>query len=292
MKRMLILAVLSFPFVVSPALADEPKERSEVPAEYKWDLSSMYVSNEAWEADKEKFESMLPEIDEFKGHLADDGETLLAAIKKIEEIEQLVGNLLVYAGLSSFEDLRVGENSARFSEASSLYATFGEQTAFISPELLKIPEEKLTQMINDTPGLHIYRHSIDETLRLRAYTLSEAEERILAGARDPLGKFGNTFTALNNADMTFGEMLDEEGNTVELTKARYGTFLFTRRIARSGRMHGRDCSRNMNALAICWPPTTRAISRLAYFSPGHAVTTQDCMQRPTEARSHKRFIPT
>jgi len=227
MKRTLILAVLLLPFVVSPALADEPRERSEVPAEYKWDLSSMYASNEAWEADKEKFESMLPEIDEFKGHLADDGETLLAAIKKIEEIEQLVGNLLVYAGLSSFEDLRVGENSARFSEASSLYATFGEQTAFVSPELLKIPEEKLTQMINDTPGLHIYRHSIDETLRLRAYTLSEAEERILAGARDPLGKFGNTFTALNNADMTFGEMLDEEGNTVELTKARYGTFIYS-----------------------------------------------------------------
>ena len=227
MKRMLILAMLSLPFLVSPALADEPRERSEVPAEYKWDLSSMYASNEAWEADKEKFESMLPEIDEFKGHLADDGETLLAAIKKIEEIEQLVGNLLVYAGLSSFEDLRVGENSARFSEASSLYATFGEQTAFVSPELLKIPEEKLTRMINDTPGLHIYRHSIDETLRLRAYTLSEAEERILAGARDPLGKFGNTFTALNNADMTFGEMLDEEGNTVELTKARYGTFIYS-----------------------------------------------------------------
>lgn len=224
---MLILAVLSFPFLVSPALADEPRERSEVPAEYKWDLSSMYASNEAWEADKEKFESMLPEIDEFKGHLADDGETLLAAIKKIEEIEQLVGNLLVYSGLSSFEDLRVGDNSARFSEARSLYATFGEQTAFVSPELLKIPEEKLTQMINDTPGLHIYRHSIDETLRLRAYTLSEAEERILAGARDPLGKFGNTFTALNNADMTFGEMLDEEGNSVELTKARYGTFIYS-----------------------------------------------------------------
>jgi oligoendopeptidase F len=227
MKRLLVLATLALSFMVSLSFADEPKERSEVPAEYKWDLSSMYASNEDWEADKEKFESMLPDIEKFKGRLADDGETLLAAIKKIEEVTQIVGNLYVYAGLSSFEDLRVGDNSARFSEAATLYANLGEETAFYGPELLSISEEKLARMIDDTPGLDMYRHSIDETLRLRAYTLSESEEKILAAASDPLGKFGNTFTALDNADMTFGEMQDEEGNTVELTKARYGAFLYS-----------------------------------------------------------------
>jgi oligoendopeptidase F len=213
--------------MVSPAFAEEPKERSEVPAEYKWDLSSMYASDDAWRADKEKFEAMLPDIEEFKGHLADGGETLLSAIRTIEEINQIIGNLYVYAGLSSFEDLRAGENSARFSEAATLYANFQEATAFFSPELLSIDEKKLAQMIDSTSGLQIYRHSIDETLRLREHTLSESEEKILAAAGDPLGKFGNTFTALNNADMTFGEMQDEEGKTVELTKARYGQFIYS-----------------------------------------------------------------
>jgi len=227
MKRLLAMAALALPMLVSTATADEPKERSEIPAQYKWDLSSMYASNEAWDADRKKFESMLPEIGEFKNHLADGGETLLSAIKKIEEVNQIAGNLYVYAGLSSFEDLRVGENSARFSEAQALYARLGEATAFFSPELLSIPEEKLDRMIDDTWGLNMYRHSIDETLRLRKYTLSESEEKILAAASDPLGKFGNTFTALNNADMKFGEMNDEEGNTVELTKARYGSFIYS-----------------------------------------------------------------
>jgi oligoendopeptidase F len=227
MNKLLVLATLALPLMVSPAFADEPKERSEIPAEFKWDLSSMYSSNEAWEADREKFQSMLPEIGKFKGRLADNGETLLAAITKIEEVTQIVENLYVYAGLSSFEDLRVGDNSARFSEAGTLLANLGEETAFFGPELLSIPEVKLAQMIDDTPGLDIYRHSIDETLRLRAYTLSESGEKILAAASDPLGKFGNTYTALNNADMTFGEINDEDGNSVELTKARYGTFIFS-----------------------------------------------------------------
>src|SRR5210317_257652 len=107
---------------------------------------------------------MLPEVREIKGHLADGGETLLSAIRKIEELNKIDGNLYVYAGLSSFEDLRVGENSARFSEAQALYARLGEETAFFSPELLSIPEEKLARMIDDTWGLNVYRHSIDETL--------------------------------------------------------------------------------------------------------------------------------
>jgi oligoendopeptidase F len=227
MKKLLFLALWALPVMVSPAFAEEPKERSEVPAEYKWDLSSMYASDDAWRADKEKFEAMLPDIEEFKGHLADGGETLLSAIRTIEEINQIIGNLYVYAGLSSFEDLRAGENSARFSEAATLYANFQEATAFFSPELLSIDEKKLAQMIDSTSGLQMYRHSIDETLRLREHTLSESEEKILAAAGDPLGKFGNTFTALNNADMTFGEMQDEEGKTVELTKARYGQFIYS-----------------------------------------------------------------
>ena len=227
MKKLLTLAALTLSMLLSTATADEPKERSEVNAQYKWDLSSMYASNEAWDADRKKFESMLPEIDEFRGHLADGGETLLSAIKKIEEISQIIINMYVYAGLNSFEDLRVGENSARFSEAQTLYAKLGEATAFYDPELLSIPEEKLAQMIDSTSGLDMYRHSIDETLRLRNYTLSESEEKILAAAGDPLGKFDNIFTALDNADMKFGEMQDEEGNTVELTKARYGTFVYS-----------------------------------------------------------------
>ena len=93
MKRLLALAALALPMLVSIAIADEPKERSEVPTQYKWDLSSMYATREAWDADREKFESMLPEIRELKGHLADGGETLLSAIKKIEEVSQIARNL-------------------------------------------------------------------------------------------------------------------------------------------------------------------------------------------------------
>ncbi|HIE87220.1 MAG: oligoendopeptidase F [bacterium] len=205
--------------------AEEPKERDEIAEKYKWDLTDMYVSTDRWEADILKYNALLPEIESYRGHLGSDGKTLLAAIQKMEEIEMLISDIFVYAGLKSYEDMRVGENSANFSRARTLSTKYNEATSYMRPELLAIPPRKLAKMISSTEGLGIYRHFIDEQLRMRDYTLSEAEERILASASDALGKFSSVYGAFNNADIKYGEIVDEQGNTVELTKARYAAFM-------------------------------------------------------------------
>ncbi len=202
-------------------------ERSEIPDEYKWNLASMYASQAAWQADVEKFKAMLPTLTNYKGRLGEGGSTLLEALQKIDEVQQVAENLYVYAGMKSFEDLRVGDNSANFSQAMGLLARLEETLAYFTPELLSLDPAHLDDMIASTPMLKAYRHAIDETLRLRAYTLSEPEEKILAAASEPLGKYQNIFTSLDNADLTFDDMLDEEGNPVELTKGRYGAFLYS-----------------------------------------------------------------
>lgn len=203
-------------------MADEPRERSEIDDKYKWDLSSMYASSEAWEADVVKFESRLAEIESFKGKLGKDGATLLAAVETMNDINSLIGDIYVYAGLKSFEDMRDGEHGANFSRAQGLYARYSEATAYVTPELLAIPEEKLMMTIEETAGLHIYRHYFNRMLRMRDYTLGESEEKILAAASDPLGKFQRVFGSFNNADIKFGTIVDEDGNTIEMTKALYG----------------------------------------------------------------------
>jgi len=209
----------------SPLHAEEPKERDEIAEKYKWDLTDMYVSTDRWEADIVKYNALLPEIESYRGRLGSDGKTLLAAIQKMEEIEMLISDIFVYAGLKSYEDMRVGENSANFSRARTLSTKYNEATSYMRPELLAIPPRKLAKMISSTKGLVIYRHFIDEQLRLRDYTLSESEERILASASDALGKFSSVYSAFNNADIKYGEIVDEQGNIVELTKARYAAFM-------------------------------------------------------------------
>ena len=207
------------------ASSSELPERADIPAQFKWDLSDMYPDADAWEADKQRFLARLPEITAYRGRLAENGATLLDAIGTIEEISQIIGNLYVYAGLKSNEDTRISENAARYSQAQGLYARFQQINAFFSPELLAIPESSLNEMLETTPGLSIYRHYLDEQSRMRDYTLTEGEERLLAMAGDPLDKFASVFGAIDNTDLQFGTVQDESGNEVELTKSRYGAFL-------------------------------------------------------------------
>ena len=220
--RLFIISTFLLPAWVQ---GQDVPERIDIDERYKWDLSDMYRDTQAWEVDREKFIAALPTLERFRGQLSTDGPTLLAAIEAMQSVETIIANLYVYAGLRSYEDTRVSENAARFSEAQSLYARYQETLSFFTPELLAIPEHTLSQLLASTPGLAVYTHYLEEIARMRPYTLSEAEEKLLAMASDPLDKFDSVFTAIDSSDLQFGTVIDSDGNEVELTNSRYGAFL-------------------------------------------------------------------
>ena len=223
--KILLLFIFSTFLLPAWVQGQDVPERIDIDERYKWDLSDMYRDTQAWEADREKFIAALPTLERFRGQLSTDGPTLLAAIEAMQSVETIIANLYVYAGLRSYEDTRVSENAARFSEAQSLYARYQETLSFFTPELLAIPEHTLSQLLASTPGLAVYNHYLEEIARMRPYTLSEAEEKLLAMASDPLDKFDSVFTAIDSSDLQFGTVIDSDGNEVELTNSRYGAFL-------------------------------------------------------------------
>ena len=223
--KILLLLVISTFLLPAWVQGKDVPERIDIDERYKWDLSDMYRDTQAWELDREKFIAVLPTLERFRGQLSTDGPTLLAAIEAMQSVETIIANLYVYAGLRSYEDTRVSENAARFSEAQSLYARYQETLSFFTPELLAIPEHTLSQLLASTPGLAVYNHYLKEIARMRPYTLSEAEEKLLAMASDPLDKFDSVFTAIDSSDLQFGTVIDSDGNEVELTNSRYGAFL-------------------------------------------------------------------
>ena len=225
LHKILLLLVISTFLLPAWVQGKDVPERIDIDERYKWDLSDMYRDTQAWEVDRENFIAALPTLERFRGQLSTDGPTLLAAIEAMQSVETIIANLYVYAGLRSYEDTRVSENAARFSEAQSLYARYQESLSFFTPELLAIPEHTLSQFLASTPGLAVYSHYLEEIARMRPYTLSEAEEKLLAMASDPLDKFDSVFTAIDSSDLQFGTVIDSDGNEVELTNSRYGAFL-------------------------------------------------------------------
>ena len=170
-NTLLSLTIALFLSLPTGVLSKEVPERDDIDPAYKWDLSDMYASTAAWEADRDRFIDALPSLEQYRGQLGTDGPTLLAAIESIQAVETIIANLYVYAGLRSYEDTRISENGARYSEAQGLYARYQQALSYFTPELLAIPEETLSQFIADTPALAAYRHYLDETARMRPYTL-------------------------------------------------------------------------------------------------------------------------
>jgi oligoendopeptidase F len=226
LKKIISIATAAL-FLTAPSttLSNAVPERADIAAQFKWDLTGMYADAEAWEIDRERFIALLPVLSAHRGTLGESGLSLLNAIESIQAVEAVIANLYVYAGLKSYEDTRISENGARFSEAQGLYARYQEALSYFTPELLEIPEATLSEFIDATPGLQIYAHYLDETARMRSYTLSEAEEKLLAMASDPLDKFDSVFTAIDSSDLNFGTLINEDGDEVELTNSRYGAFL-------------------------------------------------------------------
>jgi oligoendopeptidase F len=100
----------------------------------------------------------------------------------------------------------------------------GEALAFVEPELLALPPERLDELRAD-PRLAPYQHMLDDLARRRPHVRSAEIEQILAQGADVARAPSDAFTALDNADLTFGRVRDETGNEIELTKARHALLL-------------------------------------------------------------------
>ena len=73
--------------------------------------------------------------------------------------------------------------------------------------------------------MKLYTHYFDQLNKRRPHVLSEIEEALLAQASEVLSASSQTFGMLNNADLKFPTIKDEDGNDVEITHGRYVSFL-------------------------------------------------------------------
>lgn len=215
-----------------PALftdADEPGgsplERDRIEARLKWRPDLIYPGWAAWDADFAALEAVLPGLAARQGTLAGSGAALLGAIEATHDARRRLERLLIYANLRSDEDTRIGENTARKGRAASLSVRYAEAVSWFESEVLEVEPARLAELVAAEPGLAGYAHFFDNIHRGRAHTLPAEQEALLAGAGLMARGAGQVFNAFDNADLRLGEVTDEEGRRVTLTKARHQKFM-------------------------------------------------------------------
>lgn len=200
-------------------------KRHELPAEYTWNIESIYPNNDAWEEDFKRLESSLPDLEQLSGTLAESADALLHALQQRDKASELLEQLYVYAFLRQAEDTTNSTYQALTGRIAALYARFNTAIAFFEPELLAMPDDQIEQLLAQNDELRVYTHSLNELRRQRAHVRSAEIEALLAAAGEMARAPKAIFTMLNDADLKFPYIKDEEGNDVELTQGRYIKFM-------------------------------------------------------------------
>ncbi|EFW94002.1 oligoendopeptidase F [Haladaptatus paucihalophilus DX253] len=200
-------------------------ERSAIDAQYKWDLESIYATDEEWEEAYEDVEERLSELEAYEGQVTDDGETLLTVLQLSDELGREVSMVASYARMRSDEDTSDQEYQALASRAQSLASRAGSATSFIEPEIQSLDREELDQMIAETDGLETYEHALDDVIRMKEHTRSAEIENLLAEFGEVTGAPNDIYSMLSNADMTFPTVEDPDGESVEITQSNFVNLL-------------------------------------------------------------------
>ena len=201
------------------------KQRNEIEEKYTWDLSTIFPTDEAFEAELAQVSEEVKKAASLAGHLLDSADSLLTTTEIQLDLIRRIEKLYSYAHMKNDQDTRVAKYQEYQAKGMTLYSEFGQSFAFYEPEFMAITEEQYQAFLAEQPGLQLYQHYFDKLLKKKAHILTQREEELLAGAGEIFGAAGETFAILDNADIVFPMVHDEDGNEVQLSHGNYITLV-------------------------------------------------------------------
>jgi oligoendopeptidase F len=199
--------------------------RSELPVEDTWRLEDIFSSDDVWEKEYQEVKGLLPAVQNFQGKLGENADHLFKALQYQDQLLERLGKLYTYAHMRYDQDTANSFYQGLDDRIKNLYSQAGSALAFIVPEILSIDESKLKAFLEEKEELRLYEHALEEINLQRPHILSAEQEALLAEASEVMNTASNTFGMLNNADLEFPAIKDENGEEVEITHGRYIRYL-------------------------------------------------------------------
>ena len=202
-------------------MSETIRERKDIPLKDTWALEDLYATDADWEKALARMQARMPELSEFEGKLAQNGQTLCAFLALLEELDTQAESLGNYAMRRGDQDTRDANYQAMNGKFISAVTELSAGLSFATPEIMDIPEESLEGFYADCPRLERYRRYLTDQRRKKAHTLSAAEERLLAAAAEMAGAPDSIYSSLLNADLTYPDALDSEGKPHSLSQSTF-----------------------------------------------------------------------
>ena len=196
-------------------------QRNEINEKDTWDLSTIFETDQKWEEELALLTEDTKEAASLEGHLLDSAKSLLNITERYLDLSRRLEKLYVYAHMKNDQDTRVAKYQEYYAKAMTLYSQLDQVFSFYEPEFMAITEEQYQNFLAEEPKLQPYKHFFDKLLQNKDHVLSQREEELLAGAGEIFGAASETFAILDNADIVFPFVKDEDGNEVQLSHGVY-----------------------------------------------------------------------
>ncbi|TXC93026.1 oligoendopeptidase F [Metabacillus litoralis] len=198
--------------------------RNEVPLQEKWNLSDLYSDLTLWKEDCSVIEKTVDELAEYEEQII-NGFSLYSFLKKKEELSFLFNKVYAFAMLKVDEDTRETKSQSLLDTAKQLSVKASAATSFFMPFLLSLDESKLKTYIAEEPKLSYFEQDLFDSFRYKKHILNKDQEQILSQLGEALSVPSHTFGMINNADIKFGDVTNEEGEQIELTRGMYAKLI-------------------------------------------------------------------
>ncbi|MFB3168133.1 oligoendopeptidase F [Neobacillus sp. 179-C4.2 HS] len=198
--------------------------RQDVPNNEKWNLEDIYSDLSKWENDLHLVENMAEKLRQFDGAIT-DGKSLYQYLKQREELSYTFNHVYAYSMLRVDEDTRDASSQSLLDRAKGLSVKVSASTSFFMPFLLGLDKETLSSYIAEEEGLTYFEEDLYESFRYKTHVLSKDQEEVLSQLGEALSAPSTTFGMINNADIKFGDVTNNNGEKVQLTRGMYSKLI-------------------------------------------------------------------
>ena len=204
------------------------KDRKDIPAKYKWDLSVIYADDAAFNADYAKAEKLIKEFPKHEKTMTKSAQGLYDVLKAECDVELIIEKLWSYASLNFSVDSSNNAYQALNGRVRALAVQAGAASWFVSPRLLLLDTEVVEGWFRELPALETFRRTVDGVMRMKPHMLSDECEQLMSRLQDGFGTHDDIRSIFADSDLRFGKIRNEEGKLVELTDVNYVPFLMSK----------------------------------------------------------------
>lgn len=197
------------------------KEREDILPKYKWDLTPLFNSDEDWKVKKCELTNRIPSLSGYSCTITDSSKELAEALDLLADLKKDAARLWTYAILHSDQDTRVAQYQSMVEESLNLYNSIFSESSFIAPEILKLEETVLEDLIQENEQLEKYRFYLKDLIRRKDHSGSQEVEEMIANAGIMAENTRNIHNVLLNAELPYNQVTLSTGENVEMNQNNF-----------------------------------------------------------------------